>query len=236
MTFADKIIAYNRALSLDIALPDGIRVMNPYQDPSVLPVTETFYRKFYDDMHPRRLIMGINPGRHGAGVTGIPFTDTVRLKEKCHINTEGVPMTKELSSVFVYEVIEAYGGVKAFYGDFFINSVCPLGFTKLTDKGKEVNYNYYDSKELTAAVTDFIIENIKMLLKMGFENDVCYCLGTGQNFAFLQKLNGKHVFFKQIVPLEHPRFVMQYRTRFINKYVVQYVDKLKIYSYKVFSK
>ena len=87
MTFADKIVDYNHNLSLDITLPEGIRVMNPYQDPSVFAVTEVFYRTFYDDNQPRRLIMGINPGRHGAGVTGIPFTDSVRLKENCFIDT-----------------------------------------------------------------------------------------------------------------------------------------------------
>ena len=227
MTFADKIVNYNRTLSLDTPLPDGIRVMNPYQDPSVFAVTEVFYRTFYADNQPRRLIMGINPGRHGAGVTGIPFTDTVRLKENCLINTEGIPPTKELSSVFVYEVIEAYGGAAAFYGDFYINSVCPLGFTKINERGKEVNYNYYDSKELTLAITDYIVENIQTLLKMGFENDVCYCLGTGQNAAFLQKTNAKYNFFKQIIPLEHPRFVMQYKTKFIQDYVAQYLEKLK---------
>ena len=105
MPFADKIIDYNLNLTLDVTLPEHICVMNPYQDPSVRSVTEEFYRKFYNDSHPRRLIMGINPGRFGAGVTGIPFTDSVRLKEKCGILSDVIPETKELSSVFVYEVI-----------------------------------------------------------------------------------------------------------------------------------
>jgi hypothetical protein len=228
MTFADKINAYNRQLDLNVPLPDGIRVMNPYQDPSVLATTEVFYTRFYSDNAPRRLIMGINPGRHGAGVTGIPFTDTVRLWENCHIEPIGIPTTKELSSVFVYQVVEAYGGAVAFYRDFYINSVCPLGFTKQTDKGKEVNYNYYDSRELTAAVQDFVVQNLKTLLAMGFERDVCFCLGTGQNAAFLNKINAQYGFFNQIIPLEHPRFIMQYKSKQTPQYVAAFLEKLKM--------
>jgi hypothetical protein len=170
--------------------------------------------------------MGINPGRHGAGVTGIPFTDTVRMRDNCDLTTEGVKETKELSSVFVYKIVEAYGGAAAFYRDFYINSVCPLGFTKVTAKGSEVNYNYYDSPELTRILTDYIIENFKTLLKMGFKNDVCYCLGTGKNTAFLNKINEKHAFFNKIIPLEHPRFVMQYKLKQVDDYVRQYLEKL----------
>ena len=226
MTFAEKIIQYNANLSLDAVLPDHISVMNPYQDPSVRSVTEVFYNKFYNDTQPRRLIMGINPGRLGAGLTGIPFTDSVRLRETCKIITEVIPSTKELSAVFVYKVIEAYGGVARFYGDFYINSVCPLGFTQRTEKGSEVNYNYYDSPALTEAVYDFIVKNIETLLEMGFERDVCYCLGTGKNSDFLEKLNKKYQFFDKIIPLEHPRFVMQYKLKSIDTYVDKYVENL----------
>lgn len=227
MTFAEKIIHYNTNLALDAVLPEGISVMNPYQDPSVRAVTEVFYKRFYSDENPRRLIMGINPGRLGAGLTGIPFTDSDRLKEKCGIITDAVPYTKELSAVFMYKVIDAYGGVERFYGDFYINSVCPLGFTKRTEKGSEVNYNYYDSPQLTEVVYDFIVENIKTLLAMGFERDTCYCLGTGKNADFLEKMNKKYHFFDKIVPLEHPRFVMQYKLKSVETYVDKYLELLK---------
>lgn len=228
MSFADKIIEYNLNLALNVSLPEHICVMNPYLNPSVRSVTEVFYRQFYNDSHPRRLIMGINPGRFGAGVTGIPFTDSARLREKCSIVSDAIHETKELSSVFVYEVIKAYGGVEAFYGDFYINSVCPLGFTKRNERGREVNYNYYDSPALTEAVYDYIVKNIETLLEMGFETDVCFCLGTGKNVQFLQKLNEKHHFFDKIVALEHPRFVMQYKSKQIIEYVDMYIKKLSL--------
>jgi len=49
--------------------------MNPFREnPEALIVSGKFYKKYYNDNNPRFLILGINPGRFGAGVTGIPFT------------------------------------------------------------------------------------------------------------------------------------------------------------------
>jgi hypothetical protein len=45
-----------------------------------MKICSSFYQKYYADNKKRSLIIGINPGRFGAGVTGIPFTDPIRLK------------------------------------------------------------------------------------------------------------------------------------------------------------
>lgn len=227
-TFADKIIAFNKQLHFTGRLPEGIRIMNPFEeDKEVLRISSEFYRKYYNDQQPRHLLLGINPGRFGAGVTGIPFTDTKRLVEKCKIAYTG-KITHEPSSVFVYEMIDAFGGVKAFYQHFHINAICPLGFTQITPQGKEINYNYYDSKELTAAVYDFIVDSIRKMIDFGVYTDTCYCLGNGKNTAFLQKLNKEQKFFERIIGLEHPRFVMQYRSKtkqvYIDKYMTAFAE------------
>src|ERR1700709_1526132 len=161
MTFADRIISFNKQLTYTgAALPPGIRIMNPFKGlEQTMKIASIFYNKYYNDNNPRHIILGINPGRFGGGLTGIPFTDPKRLKSECGINYDG-KVTHEPSSVFVYEVIHAYGGVKAFYQDIYINSLCPLGFTVVDDKGKEKNYNYYDSLELANAVHGFIVDNI----------------------------------------------------------------------------
>lgn len=221
-TFADRILQFNQNLHFDGVLPDGIGILNPFRDqPGVPAVAAQFYRKYYDDSHPRHLILGINPGRLGAGLTGVPFTDPKRLEEKCGIPFPG-PKTHEPSSVFVYEVVEAYGGPEAFYRDFYIHSVCPLGFVKKNEKG-EVNYNYYDSKALTQAVQGFIVDNIRKQIAMGVHTETCFCFGTGQNFHFLEALNREHGFFGQVVPLEHPRFIMQYKAKEKAAYVEKYL-------------
>jgi hypothetical protein len=222
-SFADRVISFNTELEFNGVLPPGIGIMNPFRENvQILPLVSAFYRKFYEDDRKRHLILGINPGRFGAGVTGIPFTDTKRLNDQCGIAYSG-KVTHEPSSVFVYEVIEAYGGPEIFYRDFYINSVFPLGFTVTGENGKATNFNYYDSKELTAAITDFSVANILKQIELGCETDICYCFGTGKNEKFLRSLNDQFHFFNEIVALEHPRFVMQYKSSFKQLYIDKYL-------------
>jgi len=226
-TLADKIISFNQSLDYEGELPDGINIMNPFKgNDDILGVSSSFYRKYYDDNNPRHLILGINPGRFGAGVTGIPFTDTKRLTNECGLKYSGKE-THEPSSVFVYEVIAAYGGADKFYNDFYINSICPLGLTISDARGNEKNYNYYDCKELTEKMFPFMVDNIEKQIAIGMLTDICFCFGTGKNEKFLRLVNDKYGFFKDIVALEHPRFVMQYKS----KYKPEYIDKyLKAFS------
>jgi hypothetical protein len=222
-TLAERIIAFNRTIDFKGELPLGINIMNPFKgNGDILAVSSTFYRKYYADNNPRHLILGINPGRFGAGITGIPFTDTKRLTNECDLSYSGKE-THEPSSVFVYEVIEAYGGVEKFYQDFYINSISPLGFTISDEKGNEKNYNYYDSKELTKMMFPFMVENIYKQIALGMKTDICFCFGTGKNEKFLRLLNDKYGFFNNIVALEHPRFVMQYKAKSKPEYIDKYL-------------
>lgn len=73
-TFADKIIDFNCELKYSGKLPDGFRVLNPYLDnPETIEVMQKFYQQYYNDLQTRKFIIGINPSRHGAGVTGVPL-------------------------------------------------------------------------------------------------------------------------------------------------------------------
>jgi hypothetical protein len=226
--FADKIISFLTSLDYNGPLPDGISVMNPFRDnPGIIPVITQFYRKFYNDEKLRHLILGINPGRFGAGVTGIPFTDTKRLKEKCGLSIAGLE-TFETSSVFIYEMIDAFGGPLNFYSSFYVSAVSPLGFTSSGERGKLVNYNYYDSRKLMDYLYSFIVESINKQLGFGISRDKCFCLGTGKNYDFLLNLNRDLKLFDKIIPLEHPRFVMQYKSKqkqyYINKYLSEFAQ------------
>ncbi len=222
-TFADSIITFNEQLDFQGVLPGGITIMNPFRDDkAILPLSSAFYRKYYNDQNPRHLILGINPGRFGAGVTGIPFTDPKRLIEKCGIPFSG-DLKHEPSSVFIYDMIDAFGGAAAFYRKFYINSVCPLGFTSAGKNGREVNYNYYDSPALTETMYPFIVENIETQVGFGINTDVCFCFGNGKNEKFLHKLNEDMGFFGTIVALEHPRFIMQYKTKSKQFYIDKYL-------------
>jgi len=226
-TFADKVIAFNKSLRLNVILPDNIRVMNPFKEnPQALSVSSAFYKKYYDDHRNRHMILGINPGRFGAGVTGVPFTDTKRMAAKCSLHVPDVT-THEPSSVFVYEFIEAYGGVEVFYKDFYINSPSPLGFVKQKENGKEVNFNYYDSKALQESIRDFMVASMKAHISKGIFQDAALCMGSGKNYQVLSKLNEEYGFFKRLIPIEHPRFIMQYRSANKHYYIDKYLTALK---------
>lgn len=226
-TFAEKVIEFNKKINFKGTLPPKVAIMNPFKEnPHSMEISSAFYQKYYNDHEPRSLILGINPGRFGAGITGVPFTDTKRLLQECGIEYHG-QNTHEPSATFVYEMIKAYGGVKKFYGKFFIHSICPLGFTIINDKGKAVNYNYYDDSSLKEAVYEFIIKNIKAQLKLGVRRDICYCFGTGKNEKFLREINEEHHFFDQIIGLEHPRFIMQYKAKSKEQYVQKYLDAFR---------
>jgi hypothetical protein len=221
-SLASHINAFNRRLDIACPLPEGISVMNPYRDYGhVLHWTDAFYKRFYSDRHPRRLILGINPGRLGAGQTGIPFTDPKRLWTYFALGSPD-NVTHESSSAFIYQMIDAFGGVDLFYSQFLVSSICPLGFVKTKD-GKQVNYNYYDSRELHQAVTPFIIQCMEEQLTWPIDRSVIYCLGTGKNMHVLQQLNEEHQWFERIVPLEHPRYIMQYKSSSVEEYVQRYL-------------
>lgn len=204
MTFAKEVIQFFESIA-EPKVPKGIGVLNPFSSEEVKAIVHQFYTKYYNDNEARRLIFGINPGRFGAGITGIAFTDPIRLEEDCDI-PNSFHKRQELSSVFVYNFINRYGGPEAFYKDYFITGTFPLGFVF---EGK--NINYYDKKELQSALEKLIVKYIKEQLKWNVKTDVAYCLGKGKNLKYLQKLNEKHHFFEEIRPLPHPRWVMQYR-------------------------
>jgi hypothetical protein len=220
MAFAEMIINFYRSLEPP-PLPKGIEILFPQENKEVMKVVETFFCKFYNDTNPRHLIFGINPGRFGAGTTGINFTAPKQLKEFCGIDHSFKSQT-ELSAEFIYESIQAYGGVEKFYANYFITSVSPLGFLK-----NGLNLNYYDDKKLQTIATPFIINSIQKQISLGFKTDFCICIGGDKNLKFFSALNQEYEFFDEIVPLPHPRFIMQYRRKQKESYVHQYLLALR---------
>ena len=219
ITNAGAILSFYQNLQPAFTATPGIVTMHPFTDPGSWQFTKRFYEKYYDDTLPRTMIFGINPGRFGGGITGIPFTDPVRLQEACGIDN---PFKKqaELSSVFVYKMIDAFGGPREFYSRFFITALSPLGFTK---EGK--NLNYYDDRQLLTSIQPFVCRTIEQQLQI-FPSSVAYCMGEGTNYKIFQKINQDKAYFESIVPLPHPRWIMQYRRKKLDEYVALYVNRL----------
>lgn len=222
-TFGDRAIDYNRNIRHSGELPEGFQVINPFiENPETMQVSQQFYRKFYHDFDRRKFIVGINPSRHGAGVTGVPFTDTKRLESICGIKMESA-RTHEVSSVFMYDMITQYGGATEFYKQFYINSPFPLAITRQTKNGNWLNANYYDDSLLFNKVKKFMIQSLKEQIELGLDTSEVYVLGK-KNATFIHKLNKEEKMFDRIVPLEHPRYIQQYKFKerqiYIDKYIL----------------
>lgn len=207
-------------LQLPFPFPPEVGVLDVHKDAAIQESCRLFYRKFYNDSEPRYALVGINPGRFGGGVTGVPFTDPIRLQQYCGIDN-AFEKKQELSSVFMYEMMEAYGGVTAFYKRFYITAISPLGFVK---NGK--NLNYYDDAALKNRIEPFVIDCINQQLDWGIHRDICFCIGEGENLKYLQKLNAQQQWFDQIKGLPHPRFIMQYKLKQKQAYIDQYIHTL----------
>ena len=219
-TFAENIIDFLFRLQLPFKLPNKIEVLDAHKTPLVQAACKAFYQKFYSDDNERHLLIGINPGRFGGGVTGIPFTDPIRLQDDCGIENN-FQKKQELSSVFMYDMINTYGGAEKFYSKFYISAVSPLGFVR---EGK--NLNYYDDKVLLQRVEPFVIDCMNKQIAFGLNSNICFCIGEGENLKYLKKLNEQHGWFKEIKPLSHPRFVMQYKLKTKHIYIQQYIEAL----------
>ncbi|KYH06759.1 hypothetical protein A1704_22585 [Chryseobacterium cucumeris] len=224
-TFADHVITFNENLNYIGNLPEGFDVLNPYlENPETLMVMQKFYHKYYNDSSRRKFIIGINPSRHGAGVTGVPFTDTKRLESVCGIKMESAH-THEISSVFMYDMMESYGGADLFYKDIYINSPFPLAIVRKTKNGW-LNANYYDDKKLFEAVKDFMIESLNKHISLNLDTSEVFVLGK-KNADFISKLNKEAKLFDTMTVLEHPRYIQQYKLKEKQLYIDKYILALQ---------
>jgi hypothetical protein len=210
MTFSGRTFKYFRSLKSPGFQPAGIELINPYETDEVKEIVKKFYSKFYNDEKERLFIIGINPGRFGGGLTGIAFTDPVALREYCGIENN-FGERKELSSKFIYTLIEKFGGTDNFFSRFFLTALYPFAITK---NGK--NYNYYDEKPLFDLLRNEIVGNIQRQIKFGARRDFAILLGK-KNADYFFPINEEHKFFNKIIVLEHPRYIMQYKLKQIDE-------------------
>ncbi len=220
MTVAEKILKFYSHLVPPKGLSQDLVILNPYKDDQAWELTKQFYHQYYHDTRERIVLFGINPGRFGGGLTGVPFTDPVQLESVCGIPN---PLDKraELSSTFIYEMINACGGPSAFYGKYYISAVSPLGFM-YADK----NFNYYDIKGYQKLFMEYAKELMVQQLDFPLSTKIAYSIGKGTNLKFLKTLNKAYSLFEHIEPLPHPRWVMQYRLKRKHEFIDAYKTTL----------
>jgi hypothetical protein len=210
------ILPYYEQIRADWSVPEDIEVLDPYGEDDIRQVRQQFYDTYYNDSQPRQLWLGINPGRLGAGRTGIPFSDAVQLERYCGIEAPG-PQTEELSAAFIFEVIQAAGGAESFYQRVFIDSVSPMGYVRAG-----VNCNYYDQKDLFEGLRPRLERHIGELVQRPGPDEIIL-LGKGKNLKYFRQLYSGH---HRVIALPHPRWVMQYRRKDKARWIDRYLEVL----------
>ena len=231
-TTAQKILEFYDSLkNADINLPEKYRLINPFTNDDgqrIAQITHRFYRQYYHDNKRRFMILGSSPARRGTALTGVPFEDVKHLQKDTGISIDAFGANKRSSS-FLCEVMEEYGGRQNFYKQFYMSFVCPLGIEKINLKGNWVNCNYYENVALKKCLHPFIVDSLRRQIDFNIDTTVCFCIGSGDNFKFLTNINNEHHFFDAIVPLEHPRFIMQYNSNRKEEFMQKYVNIFRQY-------
>ncbi|OUJ71759.1 uracil-DNA glycosylase family protein [Hymenobacter crusticola] len=225
-TFADRLLHFLTSFPLPATLPEEVEAVSPYQQPTPRALFTQFAARYYADNQPRVALLGINPGRLGNGRTGVAFTDPAALAAWGIAND--LPRRREPSSEFVQEVVLAMGGPQAFYQNFFLGSLYPLVLLR-----RGLNYNFYDSPAVTAALWPTIQDSLRrQVAEVGLARHAAICLGR-RNGKYLLQLNQELGLFDQIIVLDHPRYLMQYKRRALAENVARYVEVLDAVKTKV---
>jgi hypothetical protein len=85
-----------------------------------------FNRKFYPKGVPKTVLCGINPGRLGAGKTGVPFTD---FKSLSRLIPNITRQDTERTAQFFHEIVDHFGA-QNFYQSFYVTNVSWFGYAK----------------------------------------------------------------------------------------------------------
>ncbi|KAA9325907.1 DUF4918 family protein [Hymenobacter busanensis] len=218
-TFADRLLTFLTDFPAPPALPNDVEAYNPCKEPVAHDLLTRFAHRHYADDRPRVALLGINPGRFGGGTTGIAFTDPAALASHCGI-ANNLPRRSELSSQFIYQLVSALGGAPAFYQHFYLGSLYPLVLLR-----HGLNYNYYDSPALTAALWPDLQSALQQQVALGLRRDVAVCLGR-RNATYFERLNHELQLFERLEVFDHPRYLMQYKRRAVPDFVTQYTKVL----------
>jgi hypothetical protein len=159
-----------------------------------------FYRQYLKPNEPKIVLCGINPGRFGAGQTGIPFFDFNSLSK---ILPNIQRNDTEKSAQFIYPIIEHFG-VDDFFKQFYLTNISCIGFYDLETNA---NRNYHElplriqlflfdnfSKEMNSIEPKIIIplsENVEKNLKIDLKHEQKITAEIGIRLSHPASINPK---------------------------------------------
>ncbi|WP_391207752.1 uracil-DNA glycosylase family protein [Psychrobacillus sp. L4] len=139
--------------SLQVLEAENIKILNGFHNN--IELVRTYYREMYKGQGNRIVFCGINPGKNGAGKTGIPFIDFKGLSQLLPDITN---QDSENSAQFIMSVISEIGAEK-FHDCVYMTNLSWFGFTR---HGSNINY-YELPKHLQATFTDSFIDEMDLV-------------------------------------------------------------------------
>jgi hypothetical protein len=100
-----------------------------------IELVRRYYQTFYPTQAKRIVLCCINPGRNGAGKTGIPFID---YRSAAQLLSDVEHDDREQSAQFILSIINEIGS-QTFYKNVYMTNISWFGFIKGGN-----NVNYYD--------------------------------------------------------------------------------------------
>ncbi len=215
-TFGLRVMAYYDNLERFRWVTPEVAILSPIADDERRRAMAAFCHEFYSDNQNRVFWLGINPSRVRRTSTGVPYTDGFALQEICGI-PNGFNKSRELTSDFFYRFVNAYGGPEAFYRRHYAGAAFPLSILR-----KEKYCNYYD-RNLPDEISKSIPGMVARQAEIGHAG-VLVIVGSGQNAKILKRINDKLGIFSDVLVVEHPRYVMQYKSAELERYLEKFCE------------
>jgi len=172
---------------------------------------EAFWQRYWQGNIPRIMLCGINPGRFGAGQTGIPFIDFLSLSR---LIDDVERQDAEKSASFFFKVAEAFG-IEAFFRTFYISNVSSVGYLASSAK----NLNYYD---LPRPALNIVERNF--LEEISIVQPTHVISLSKEVHATIRRLLPKQI--DTAFRLPHPSWIMTYRQSEQATWVEKYLEVL----------
>ncbi|MEO2077381.1 MAG: uracil-DNA glycosylase family protein [Bacillus sp. (in: firmicutes)] len=177
----------------------GISVLTGFVDN--VHLVRDFYESCYKNDNRRIVLCGINPGRLGAGKTGVPFLDYLSLSKLLN----GIDnKDSELSAKFIFSIIESIG-IERFFDHVYLTNISWFGFVK----GNK-NVNYYElGEELQREFTYGFIKEMEII-----QPQVIIPLSKKVKKTLMQMKKENLLDAKIAPPLSHPYYYSNFKSRY----------------------
>ena len=184
-----------------------LREFLPYR-----PIAEQFWQQYVPEPLPQTVIVGLNPGRMGAGLTGVPLLDFRSLTNL--LPDARLPRNDTEPSANFFHRVAQHIGAEKFYRQFYVSNVSAVGYLR-----DNKNCNYHDLPDAAQQIVEqrfrdeMAVVAPKRIIALGREVE-----------ATVQRLYDDGAI--RISHLPHPSWIMTYRLREAQSWVRRYTQML----------